>query len=172
MTKNTRDISKKEALEILEVSPRTLGNYVEQGKLSVRYVKGKNGQEAVYDRKEVETLKTTTPTLPQRPAVMPRTPEAQTLPATINNLPAITPELFFEALKALSPAPIRKRELMVTEIAVKPILKIKEASALTGLGERRLKDAIEKEELKAKKLDRSWRIKRDDLDRYVKAVLA
>lgn len=172
MKKRPSDLSKKEALSILGVSPRTLSNYVEAGKLSVRYTKGKHGQEALYDSKEVEALKTINETIITKPILAPRTPEAQTLPSTINNLPALTPELFFEALRALSPAPIRKRELMVTEIAVKPILKIKEASALTGLGERRLKDAIEKEELKAKKLDRSWRIKRDDLDRYVKAVLA
>jgi excisionase family DNA binding protein len=172
MTKQPRDISKKEALEILEVSPRTLGNYVEQGKLSVRYVKGKNGQEAVYDRREVDVLKAASSTPPHRPAVLPKAGETETLSATINNLPQIAPALFFEALKALSPAPVRKRELMVTEIAVKPILKIKEASTLTGLGERRLKDAIEKEALKAKKLDRSWRIKREDLDRYVKSILA
>jgi excisionase family DNA binding protein len=170
MKKRPSDLSKKETLLILEVSPRTLSNYVEAGKLSVRYIKGKHGQEALYDSKEVEALKKTNETIITRPILAPKTPESQTLPATINNLPPITPELFFEALKALSPAPIRKRELMVTEIAVKPILKIKEASALTGLGERRLKDAIEKKELKAKKLDRSWRIERDDLDRYVKTV--
>jgi excisionase family DNA binding protein len=54
------------------------------------------------------------------------------------------------------------------EIADKPLLKLDEAAALTGLSRQILRDAIRAEELKAKLIGRAYRIKRDDLDEFIK----
>jgi excisionase family DNA binding protein len=52
-------------------------------------------------------------------------------------------------------------------IADKPLLKLDEASALTGLSRGILKSAIDGKKLKARIIGRSWRIKRADLDTFV-----
>ena len=50
-------MNKREVLEFLEISPRTLTNYMQRGELSVRYEKGKNGKVAIFDPDEVKRLK-------------------------------------------------------------------------------------------------------------------
>jgi excisionase family DNA binding protein len=50
----------------------------------------------------------------------------------------------------------------------KPLLKLDEASQLTGLSRQILREAIEQNKLKAKIVGRAWRIKRDALDQYLK----
>jgi excisionase family DNA binding protein len=49
-------------------------------------------------------------------------------------------------------------------------LKLDEASLLTGLSRQILRDAIEAKKLKAKIIGRAWRIKREDLDQYLKKL--
>jgi excisionase family DNA binding protein len=52
-------------------------------------------------------------------------------------------------------------------IADKPLLKLDEAAALTGLSRDTLRKAIEDGELKGKIIGRAYRIKRADLDSYI-----
>jgi excisionase family DNA binding protein len=55
-------------------------------------------------------------------------------------------------------------------IADKPLLKLDEATALTGLSRNTLREAIETKKLKGKMIGRAFRIKRDDLDEYIKKL--
>lgn len=50
-------MTKREVSKELGVSSRTVQRYVREGKLNVKYVKGKYGDEAVYSEKEVARLK-------------------------------------------------------------------------------------------------------------------
>jgi transposase len=49
-------LSKKEAAEYLEVSERAIARYAQQGKLSVKYVDGKNGKVAEYSIEELDPI--------------------------------------------------------------------------------------------------------------------
>lgn len=158
-------MNKKEVLEFLGVSSRTLTNYMRQGKLSVRYEKGKNGKEALFDAEEVRALEERLSVEFHRPAVLSSSEDS--LPAP---LPTVPSEYFLQALQTLALASPKKRSLLITEVAAKPVLKVEEASLLTGFSEGHLRDAITKQTLKARKIDRSWRIRREDLDLYVREL--
>jgi excisionase family DNA binding protein len=55
-------------------------------------------------------------------------------------------------------------------IADKPLLKLNEAAALTGLSRDTLRTAIDTKKLKGKMIGKAFRIKRDDLDEYIKKL--
>jgi len=48
------------------------------------------------------------------------------------------------------------------------LLNLREAQNLTGLSREVLRQAIKEEKLKAKIIGNSWRIKRTDLDKFIK----
>src|ERR1044071_9030028 len=50
-------MNKRQATDYLQLSARTLSRYVEQGKIAVTYVRGKNGQEAQYNDEDIKQLK-------------------------------------------------------------------------------------------------------------------
>jgi excisionase family DNA binding protein len=56
----------------------------------------------------------------------------------------------------------------IGDLAAKPLLKLDEACELTGLSRQTLREAIEAGTLKAQIIGRAWRVKRDDLNRYLK----
>src|SRR5205823_4403495 len=60
--------------------------------------------------------------------------------------------------------------LSVSEIADKPLLTLAECQALTGLSRGILRGAIGEGRLKARIIGRAWRVKRPDLDLYVKKL--
>jgi excisionase family DNA binding protein len=55
-------------------------------------------------------------------------------------------------------------------VADKLTLSLVEASQLSGLSRGHLREAIEAKKLKARIIGRGWRVKRDDLDLYVKKL--
>jgi excisionase family DNA binding protein len=69
------------------------------------------------------------------------------------------------ALRCTNPAPTQT--VSVADIAHKIMLTLPEAAMLTGLSRNHLRQAIEKGMLKAKNVERGWRVKRTDLDHYV-----
>jgi excisionase family DNA binding protein len=58
----------------------------------------------------------------------------------------------------------------ITDLAHKLTLSLVEASQLSGLSRNHLREAIEDRKLKARIIGRGWRVKRDDLDAYVKKL--
>ncbi len=153
------------------MSTRAVERYTTQGRLSVTYEKGKTRSVAVYDRAELERLKEQLkqPTYPARPVVVSPEESSQALTTTrpdrdVSEIVAV----LARALEGRAPGP--SSHLSLTEIAVKLVLSLKEASALAGISRDRLLEAIEGGKLKASKdtLGRGWRIKRADLDSYVK----
>jgi excisionase family DNA binding protein len=55
-------------------------------------------------------------------------------------------------------------------IADKLTLSLVEASQLSGLSRNHLRQAIEDKKLRARIIGRGWRVKREDLDAYVKKL--
>jgi excisionase family DNA binding protein len=76
--------------------------------------------------------------------------------------------MLVELVAAIEKARFEARPLAPLE--AKLTLNLQEASALSGLSRGRLLDAVHSKKLKAKIIGRGWRVKRDDLDAYVKKL--
>ena len=154
--------TKQEAADFLGVSTRAIESYAARGRLSVTYTKGRRGQIAVFDDTELEKLKDelTQPTFPERPQVIsseqPRNEAIVPFGAS-----ALIPT------QSNDPRGILSEYRRFVPVADKPLLKLQEAQALTGLSRHILKSAVEAGALKAQLIGRSWRIKRTDLDSYI-----
>jgi excisionase family DNA binding protein len=70
----------------------------------------------------------------------------------------------------LPPASNGHAVVSLTDLAAKLTLSLMEASQLSGLSRGHLREAIEEKKLKARIIGRGWRVKRDDLEAYVKKL--
>ncbi len=152
-------MTKKEAAAFLGVTIRSIEAYAAKGKLTPGKAKGTRGDITVYDEAELEKLKSERGqvTFLERPA--PENP-------TTENLALIRPEQN-AALAALIHAVQSSAEPSTVDAANKLLLKLDEASKLTGLSRAILRTAIDEKKLKSKIIGRAWRIKRSDLDAYI-----
>jgi excisionase family DNA binding protein len=152
-------LTKKEAAAFLGVTIRSIEAYAAKGKLSTAKAKGTRGDITVYDEAELQKLKDERGQVffIERPA-----PEN----STTENLAVIRPEQS-AALAALIHAVQSNAKPSTADAANKLLLKLDEASKLTGLSRAILREAIDSKKLKAKIIGRAWRIKRNDLDAYL-----
>jgi excisionase family DNA binding protein len=159
-------MNKKEASEFLGISIRQVENYAKQSKLSVSKEKGKTGDISVYDERELKRLKAELDSkrAPRPSVVMESNESTELVRASDSRLSDAS--RFAEMLMQMQ---IGNRKTG-RDVAVenKPLLKLNEAAALTGLSRGILRAAIETKELKAKLIGRAYRIKRDDLDDFIK----
>jgi len=174
-------MNKQEAATFLGVSVRTLERLTQQGRVGAGYERGRTRPVPVYDRAELERVK---PELeskmyPQRPAVRNaasggeigasgETPanaaSSDTALARMAEMPAVLDRLR-SVMKVM-----RESEPATVPIADKPLLKLAEVATLTGLSRNHLREAIGEGKLKARIIGRGWRVKRSDLDAYVKKL--
>lgn len=166
-------MDKKQAADFLGISTRTLERYTTQGKIGVTYRQGKTAAEAIYDDEELRRFKESleNKTFPARPAVEPET-GVQALVATARATGLTEAVGSFRndlivALEALKP---NSSHAPTVPIADKVMLTLPEAAALTSLSRSYLQQAIHAGALKARIIGRGWRVKRDDLDAYVKKL--
>ncbi len=157
--------TKQEAADYLGVSTRAIEGYASKGRLSVTYTKGKRGQIALFDDAELEALKKELeqPSYPQRPTIQsPEQPRTQALvPFGVSTLVPSSnaqPESILSEYRRFVP------------VADKLLLKLNEAQSLTGLSRLTLRAAIDEGTLKAQLIGRTWRIKRSDLESYIKKL--
>ena len=167
-------MNKKEAADYLNVSTRAIERYTKQGKLSVKYEKGKTRPIAVYEQEELDKLKEELETPVYQPSV-------EIATKADNN--DITPVGIYQSLEKLA-FPILdllkklNDQLAYLEPSAKPLvqveekllLNLKEVQALTGLSKKILREAIKSGDLKAKIIGKSWRIKRFDLENYIDSL--
>ncbi|BAZ66280.1 hypothetical protein NIES4106_10300 [Fischerella sp. NIES-4106] len=167
-------MNKQQAAEFLGVSVRALERYVQQGRISVKYEKGKTRPTANFNPTELETFKEelNQPTI--KPVVEPRqitTEEYQNTDKLVHEVGEITEfgELtVVDHLSSIIEALLTKSDLQPTvPIQAKLLLTIGEAQALTGLSREILRDAIVNKKLSAAMIGRSWRIKRSDLECFI-----
>ncbi len=174
-------MNKEQAADFLGCSVRALERYTQQGKLSATYVKGKTRPTVEYDEEELRSFKSELngKLFPKRPAVEPPGKENLANPAhalaRFGGIPelgdarqmvaAIVKESVAAALEArpdIAPAAVPVFEKLT--------LSLMEASQLSGLSRNHLRQAIEEKKLKARIIGRGWRVKREDLDAYVKKL--
>ncbi len=149
-------MNKTEAAQFLKVSPRTLQRLSQQGKISVAYKNSKTGAEADYDEEELRRYLEQQSSIIYKPASQALTTIPQEALAIRNDDRLIT------ILEAFRPP-----QKPTIPIESKPLLKLHEAAALTGLSRQTLRTAIDNKKLKAQIQARAWRIKRADLDFYI-----
>lgn len=115
-------------------------------------------------------------TWPGAKSLVPQEAEA---PLEVNTeTQALVPAQFMElgerliaALQALRQQRPTNECVTVADIAHKLMLTLPEASALSNLSRSHLRDALRHGKLKGKVIGRGWRIKRADLDTYVRALI-
>jgi excisionase family DNA binding protein len=152
-------MNKEAAAEKLGVSVRSLQRLVQSEKISVTYKRGSSGkQEAIFDADEIEKYKQ------QRDV---ESVKLATVPTNDKNLARNDANRFLDAIRdAVTP----KQKGLTVKIADKPLLKLDEAAALTGLSRDILRTAIDTKSLKGKIIGKAYRIKREDLDKYIKKL--
>ena len=176
-------MNKREVADELECSTRQVEKYVGLGRLHVvEYVRGKTGREGVYDSAEVAHLKVelervrnevightaqTALAAPKREAVA----LVEQLTASLDRQHKDV-ERIIAAITSLREAPAQLNGEATPGVGItdKLTLSLAEAAQLSGLSRGHLREAIEEKKLKARILGRGWRVKRDDLEAYVKKL--
>jgi excisionase family DNA binding protein len=155
-------MNKEDAAKQLGISVRSLQRLVQSEKISVTYKRGESGkQEAIFNLDEIENYKRGRDAETVKPAVVTTGDTALARSDATTNDTALARnviETIFNTIGQKSGVPI----------ADKPLLKLDEAAALTGLSRDTLRKAMQDKELVGKMIGRAYRIKRDDLDRYIK----
>ena len=164
-------MNKKQAAEFLGVSVRALERYVQQGKLTVRYEKGKTRPTANFDQRELETFKeelnqpTIKPAVESRQITTDVYDETDIVPVNVAEFGEFT---VIDRLAGMVEMLITRGDKKPTvPIESKILLTLDEAQAMTGLSKGYLREAIRQGSLKAKQIGKSWRVKRSDLDDFI-----
>jgi excisionase family DNA binding protein len=182
-------LDKKQAAEYLEVTTRSLERYTNEGRISVRYEQSPNGEIAMFDPEELKNFKADRQTSRIKPTVEPDRPQqidkpnnpksqiarsTQTQPDIYNppqesnfglaTLIAPLGVLFNNLTRAIDNHSSR---ITATELRSKLLLTLDEAQTVTGLSRDILIDAIKNGELPSKIMGKAYRIKTQDLERYI-----
>jgi excisionase family DNA binding protein len=177
MARMAQTKNKQETAEYLEVSVRTLLRLVDQGKLA-HMPKRRPTDETIFDVGEIDRyarqlkdeaagivsgvvapLEKQTPARPAG-AMTRRTTTAVAL-GTGGTVDALAmQDRMLRAFEALAAPPV----------AHKLTLSLVEAAVLSGLSRGYLRKAIAEKKLKARIIGRGWRVKREDLEAYIKKL--
>jgi hypothetical protein len=144
-------MNKKEVSAFLNVSTRLVEKYASESRLGeITYVRGKTGKQAEYNQEAVEKLKAALES--RDTALATTTPDARLFVAQL-----------VEAIASREQP--RNEPIRVSE---KLLLNLNDCRLLTGLSEVNLRNAIKNEELKAKIIGRGYKIKKTDLNEFIK----
>ncbi len=173
-------MNKTEAAEFLGVSTRALERYVAAGKLASRYERGKTGRVLAFDESELQRFKDELEAPQERAPIAPDSHrqgtqnKAPTQPTStaLARRDGATNGLSIEVMRAVQTlaqltSDNARQAAPVVPIEAKLLLSLAEAQAMTGLGRSTLLAAIEGGALKARKIGRGWKIKRNDLEKFV-----
>jgi excisionase family DNA binding protein len=146
-------MNKKETSEFLGISTRLVEKYASENRLGeVKYIRGKTGKQADYDREAVEKLKQALES--PDTAIATKTPDARLFVASL-----------IEAMT--NREEVRSASVRVSE---KLLLTVSDCRLLTGLSEQNLRDAIHDGKLNARIIGRGYKVKRTDLDVFVESL--
>jgi excisionase family DNA binding protein len=171
-------MNKEQAAAKLKMSVRSLQRAVaaemekpkEQRRLNVVYKRGRSGKdEAVFDAGEVAAYKREREQVTEREPA-PKKESAALVSMTMGDAsrqPQLVAVALVSAVREILQAAPMHTDVTLSDLAVKPLLKLDEAARLTGLSRAILREAIEAGTLKARIVGRAWRVRRVDLDAYV-----
>jgi excisionase family DNA binding protein len=161
-------MNKKQAAEFLGITPRTLERHMSAGRIAYEMRRGKTGEEAYFDPASVERFRADhlAPVIPGKveepsQALATTSPVAMVRQGTTSQNGQQFAAMIAAAIHS-APAPV--------PVADKLTLSLVEASQLSGLSRNHLRAAIEDKKLKARIIGRGWKVKRGDLDLYVRKL--
>jgi excisionase family DNA binding protein len=159
-------MNKKDAAAFLGISERALEYHVKQKHIGVRYVKGKTGDVADFDQDELRRLKVEIDSRrAPRASVTRESPEDE--PRSLARIsPLEAPEVLQAIARALRASETQPR----ADVGSKVMLTLADAAALTSLSEHYLREAVRAGKLKGKIIGRGYKIKRPDLDAFIKKL--
>jgi excisionase family DNA binding protein len=162
-------MNKKEAAEFLSVSTRLVEKYASDGRLGkITYVRGKTGKQAEYNQEAVEKWKATLESPDTSLATT--TPDARLFVIQLVEAMASREQAHVEAIRGLLSGSSEEPRSTSVRVSEKILLNLTDCRLLTGLSQTTLKDAIKSEKLKAKLIGRGWKVKRQDLDEFIKKL--
>jgi hypothetical protein len=165
-------MNKREVADELECSTRQVEKYVGLGRLHViEYVRGKTGREGVYDSAEVAHLKDELER--ERAEVIGHAATfagVQALQRVGNEQGmSMLASVLADALRAAhAPGDGKHDTLPIADLSLKLMLTEREAAAYAGLSLADIERA--RASVKAIKTGAGWRVKREELERYVKKL--
>jgi len=180
-------MNKKDAAAYLGISTRQLENYARQGRLSVRKERGRTGDIAIYDDDELSQLKSELDAKrgliqgavvrePAASGAASATSESSAMVrASASEISQLAPHEFIDQLAAAILArqaeqKKQRQEPTINELAAKPLLTRAEAQRYTGLSRELLHEAVTSGKVKEVKLGRAYRMKKAELDKYIKSL--
>jgi excisionase family DNA binding protein len=157
-------MTKEQAARFLGVTVRSLQRHTQAGRLSVKYERNRRGtMSAIYDRAELKAFKQQL----QQPVNKPALAGADSTALAWIPQAEDFPQRLLEALEAFRSKPSSPPPVSLSE---KLTLSLSEASQLSGLSRQMLAGYIKAKKLKAQILGRGWRIKRADLEAFIKVL--
>lgn len=191
-------MTRSEVAVALGVSEKTVARYITAGRLSAHYVRGKTGQQLEIAEADVERLKIEMETPIAVPAVVTTPPETSEInelgelstsepkhSASLARLSdrasmdAPTPSLTLSALARIVRAVMEEDEAGQAKssqdkarvaIENKLLLSLDEAVALSGVPRAQLNTARRDGKLKARRIGRSYKVRREDLESFVTSL--
>jgi excisionase family DNA binding protein len=170
-------MTKQEAAEYLGCSIRQLERYTTENRIGVRYEKGRTRPTPVYDESELQRFKEAQERTVHRPVIEPMEPARTMTTQGDKNDGALSLlsqpgqiEVLSRMFASMAEASAAKHEPPGPELGPKLLLTLAECQQLTGLSRAVLRGYIEEGKLKARRIGRAWRIKRADLEAFVKAL--
>jgi excisionase family DNA binding protein len=180
-------MNKEQAAKKLGISVRTLQRHMSRHKLGFTMRRTKTGEEAVFDKDEVQRFKeemrgerlTATVSgvvMPETVAVSP-TDDKQAEQTALAVVPragdaalavaSLEDEQFDKLLARMKRmAAVSRAKPSAADLATKHFLTLDEAASLSGLSSHQLRAAISDNKLKAKIIGRGWKIRPKDLQSY------
>jgi excisionase family DNA binding protein len=162
-------MNKKEVSEFLNVSTRIVEKYASQGQLGeVIYIRGKTGKQAEYSLEAVENLKR----ILESPdtALATRSPDARLIVASLIEAITSREQGNIEAIRDLLKESSKQPDNGAVRVSEKILLNLSDCRLLTGLSNNNLREAIKAKKLKAKIIGRGYKVKRADLDKFIKKL--
>jgi excisionase family DNA binding protein len=162
-------MNKKEAAQYLGISTRMLENYAKKRRLSVRKESGATGDISIFDEGELRELRAKLDAKrAPRPSIIREGGEASAMVrVSASDASGLVPSgTFFGRLAEA----LQGKQTATASIGEKLMLTLGDASTLTSLSVNHLREAIKAKRLKARIIGRGYKVKRVDLDAYIKKL--
>ncbi len=170
-------MDRKTAAQTLGVSEKTVARYVSAGRLNARYVRGLTGQKLDFDADDIERLKNeldaplgkdTQGEVGQDKTSRALATAVQAPRGALQSRNGDPENLLRAALSSLLLPQARTRgDAPFVSTSDKLLLSLDEAAALCGLSRARLRAAISDKRLHARRIGRSWKLRRSDLEAFL-----
>jgi excisionase family DNA binding protein len=160
-------MNKKEASEILGVSTRLVEKYAAEGRLGeITYIRGKTGKQAEYNQDAVEKLKGALESPDTQ--LTTNSPDARLFVAQLVEAMASREQAHVEAIRGLLAGSSEETRSASVRVSEKILLNLNDCRLLTGLSDATLRAAIREGKLAGRIIGRGFKIKRQDLDEFIK----